>query len=180
MVLILKICVIFRQLLTTISSRSGICLNVPFIQKEAITLVNHALMATNPWKNFALHVCKLNFAVGVADNSSQQALLSWGGMLWGPQDSSYPAVFASANLMGSSSVTAKSSDSSAASMPDLPFVLWWNPGLSSTNSPPAPRGSEAMTPLSQGAWLARQHRHHPESCWPVPPPASKLCHPQPP
>lgn len=34
--------------------------------------------------------------------------------------------------MGSPSATAKSSDSSAASMPDPPFVLWCNPSLNST------------------------------------------------
>lgn len=40
-----------------------------------------------------------------------------------------PAVFASADLVGSSVAAAKSPQSSAASVPDLPLILWCEPGV---------------------------------------------------
>lgn len=89
------------------------------------------------------------------------------------------AVLASADQVGSSSVTAKGSDSSAASVPDPPFVLWCNPGLNSTVTlPTSPLLLSSHDPSEPGCMTGTAAQPPPESCWPVPPPACNLCHPQ--
>lgn len=153
---------------------SGMCLTILHTQKDSITQLSHALM---PW----IH------------DKILPSMYVGGGCCWccWQHLSANPALWRWDDVGG---MTAHTQSNPAM----LAQQIWWDHLLplprvlipqqllcqthhlscdatpawtAQSLCPPAACDSEAMTPLRQAAQLAQQHRHHPESCWPVPPPA---------